>query len=124
MKTYEVTVIVKSKNYSETFTVQAEREGLAKTRAMAMAFDAGLHLSGELVEYEIKPNIVINKVYNQSLMPTMPYGVEVLADCSDEDPDQGSSEMSWYATEEEQQAYYEEISKVLLESKEVKPCTE
>ncbi len=53
-QTYQVTVIVKEKNYRETFTVQAESKGLAETRATNQAFKDGLHLNGQMVEYEVK----------------------------------------------------------------------
>jgi hypothetical protein len=51
--TYKVTVIVKGQDYRKSFTIQAERDGLAKTRAIKQATDEGLHLSGDFVEYEV-----------------------------------------------------------------------
>ena len=49
---YRISVICKDRQYRETFNVEAPTEGSAKTRAMMKALDGGLHVEGELVEYE------------------------------------------------------------------------
>ena len=51
---YRVTVICKDRHYRETFSVDAPTEGKAKTRAMMKALDSGLHVEGELIEYEVE----------------------------------------------------------------------
>lgn len=50
---YKITVIVKKKKYKKTFNVKAPTEGKAKTRALNMAFQKGLKLMGDEVEYKI-----------------------------------------------------------------------
>jgi len=52
-------------------------------------------------------NIQVNAIYSEERSPEAPYGVEVLIDCDENNPDQGSSEMSWYTTEQAQMAYYD-----------------
>jgi hypothetical protein len=52
-KNFKVTVIVKSKKYKKTFNVKAPDEWKARTRAINMAFNKGLKLAGDQVDYQV-----------------------------------------------------------------------
>lgn len=55
-------------------------------------------------------NIEIRKGFDIEVSPEAPYNVTVLWDCSFDDPMQGMSDVSWFATEKEQEAYFEQVS--------------
>jgi len=55
-------------------------------------------------------NIVLNRIYSEERSPDAPFGVELLIDCSESDPTQGSSEMHWFESQSEQDKCYEELS--------------
>ena len=55
--TYIVTMIVRKLNVRETFTIEAPREGLARTRAISQYLRSDRvhpNFSGSLVEYEVQ----------------------------------------------------------------------
>ena len=56
-------------------------------------------------------NIVINKVYKSELNDNSPFAVEILIDCDKSHPDEGSSEMEWFETDQEQAIAYHKALK-------------
>lgn len=54
--------------------------------------------------------VEIRKGFEPETFPEAPYSVTILWDCSFDDPMQGMSDVSWFATEAEQEAYFEKVS--------------